>query len=190
MKLNLGCGMNKLKGFVNVDKEPSCKPDRLCDFVHGNLPYKAGTVEEVVLFHTIEHIQKRFHKQILGEVFRVLKPGGTFLVSYPDFEKCAMNWISNHKGQRDFWEKTIYGRQLFPADFHVCAMHTPSFKLMLLESGFETVKTSNEKHNDFNAIVRAVKSTAFVNYETLCEEDMNRTTIVHEKPLRRKASAN
>ena len=31
MKLNYGCGNMKLEGFINIDIEPSVKPDITCD---------------------------------------------------------------------------------------------------------------------------------------------------------------
>ncbi|MEM4605442.1 MAG: hypothetical protein QW103_00170 [Candidatus Pacearchaeota archaeon] len=29
LKLNLGCGTKKLKGFINCDIDPSCNPDKV-----------------------------------------------------------------------------------------------------------------------------------------------------------------
>ena len=61
--LNLGCGANKIPGSVNMDIEPSLEPDVIADFTEP-LPFEAAEFDEVYLFHTIEHVQKKFHQGI------------------------------------------------------------------------------------------------------------------------------
>src|ERR1700685_3625005 len=89
IRLNLGCGSQVIAGYIGIDCEKSAKPDVLLDFTKVPLPYKDCSVEEIVMFHTIEHIPKKFHRFIFQECFRVLKKGGQFLLSYPDFWICA-----------------------------------------------------------------------------------------------------
>src|ERR1017187_8125756 len=101
-RLNLGCGANKIEGFINIDAEPSCKPDVICNFIE-KIPYKTDSVDEVVLFHTIEHINKVYHVKLLQEVWRVLKPGGGLMVSYPEFTTCVENWKTNYRGKKAYW---------------------------------------------------------------------------------------
>ena len=31
MRLNLGCGNSRMDGYLNVDKEAGCKPDKIQD---------------------------------------------------------------------------------------------------------------------------------------------------------------
>lgn len=189
IRLNLGCGANKIPSYINIDVEKSVNPDRVCDFVKEPLPFKTGAVDEVVMFHTIEHIEKRKHRRIFLEINRVLKRGGVMLMSYPEFTKCAENFITNYKGMRSFWEATVFGRQLFPADFHVCAMYTPELLMTLKECGFENVEASSEAVEKHNTVVRAIKTQPFKNYEALCADDMKRTKVVLEKPRRVKVHA-
>src|SRR5712672_3374648 len=120
-KLNLGAGKSSLPGYISLDVEASTRPNRVCDFTKERLPFDINTLNEVVLFHTIEHIEKKYHRFVLSEIHRVLKPDGVAIISYPEFGRCAQNWINNHRGQRDFWEHTIYGLQRYSSDFHVCA---------------------------------------------------------------------
>ncbi len=172
IQLNLGCGENKLEGFTNIDVEKSTKPDMLLNFISKPLPYKTGTVTRVVLFHTIEHICKRFHSKVLLEIHRVLKPTGRLIITYPEFTRCFARWESNANGLKDFWEKTLFGRQLFSSDFHVCIMHTPDFKLKLEECGFNAVKSSPEATQPHNTVITCTKGVPYKNYETLCLEGM------------------
>lgn len=181
LKLNLGCGANKIPGFVNIDIEPSVKPDLVCNFITNRLPYKDSTADEVVLFHTIEHITKPNHPRILNEVWRVLKPTGTFYISYPEFERCVKNWRTNYRGRRDFWEKTIYGRQAYPSDFHVALMHTPDFKLLLTDLGFIDIVSSPELTERFNTILSCKKGQRPLKYEGLLKEYMERFKLVKVK---------
>lgn len=166
-KLNLGCGSEKLPGYINVDIDKNLKPDLVLDFSKYKLPYKDKTVNEVVIFHTIEHIQKRLHKPILGECSRVLKKGGKIYLSYPNFWECAQRWYENKNGHREFWEQTLYGRQAFPSDFHVCAVDPDELKGYLLALGFDGVAHySEDAPNHYNTITVGTKSNdGYLQYE-------------------------
>lgn len=189
LRLNLACGSSKIDGYINIDVEPSCKPDLVRDFVKDGLPYKDNTVAEVLLFHAIEHIQKRLHKQILGEIFRVLRPGGRFLISYPEFLKCVDNWKKNYRGMKDFWEATIHGRQLYPSDYHICIMHTDDFKLVLKECGFGNIEIKPEPSEPFNTMICAVKGTKFIPYEEMLKQDMNSLRIKRDTKRNKRSSS-
>ena len=61
MKLNLGSGRAKIEGYINLDISAECEPDIVHDFRKG-LPYPKETFDEIVMLHTIEHIEKKFHE--------------------------------------------------------------------------------------------------------------------------------
>lgn len=156
MTLNLGCGTAKIKGAVGVDCEFSCRPDLVADVKR--LPFSDSSIEKIYLFHTIEHIFKIHHPEYLFEVWRVLSDRGIFYISYPEFTKCAQNYISNKNGMREFWEKTIYGRQLYPSDTHISLMDTPRFIPILQTCGFVEIESRDEgMGQDFNTIIKARK---------------------------------
>jgi SAM-dependent methyltransferase len=175
IKLNLGSGSSKIEGFVNIDVEPSCKPDLVCNFITDRLPYVDDTVDEVVLFHCIEHIGKRFHRKMLCEIWRVLKPGCMLTISYPEYLKCVQNWKTNFKGQKEFWEATLYGRQLYVSDFHVCIMHTSDFIEVLGDCGFIKPINFSEPIETYNTIVNCFKGNKPPNYEDLIRDQMTPT---------------
>lgn len=178
LKLNLGCATNKLEGYVNIDVEVACKPDLLLNFVAENLPYKTRSVDEILLFHTIEHISKRNHIKLLMECQRVLKVGSQLLVSYPEFLKCVENWKVNKYGIKDKWEQTLYGRQLYPSDYHVCIIHSPDFKLLLHSCGFVDVTYKSEPKEPHNTIMYAARGPETPpSYEHLVKQDMERFII-------------
>jgi len=182
IRLNLGAGSSRIPGYLSVDVESSVKPDVVCNFTKDRLPYKDNEVQEILFFHTIEHIERKYHKFILSEIHRVLRSDGILLISYPEFSEIVQNWLDNKNGQREFWEHTVYGLQRYPSDFHVVAMHTPHFKLLLEELGFRNVGITVEPQETYNTIIKAWKGIPFVNYEKLAATP---TTIVHEKVSRR-----
>lgn len=84
MKLNLGCGYNKLEGYVNVDKDPKCLPDILAD-VEISLPFKDNSIDEIVLNHVLEHLGQttEAYFNVWKEMYRVLKDGAMVLITVP-----------------------------------------------------------------------------------------------------------
>lgn len=172
LRLNLGCGSAKIDDFVNIDVEESCKPDLICDFLRQPLPYEENAVDEVVMFHCIEHIRKVSHTFLLKQIWRVLKPDGRVIFSYPEFLKCVENWKTNAGNQKNFWEATLYGRQLYPSDHHVCIIHTPDFTEILRNIGFKDILTKPEPVEQYNTIVTGVKGPRPYNYEELLRMNM------------------
>jgi predicted SAM-dependent methyltransferase len=133
LKLNIGCGETKIEGFVNVDctENVIVKPDLVHDIRHKPLPYEDGVIDEIWMIHALEHIEFFHWETIFREFARLLKPNGVLLLSYPEFERCAKGFIENTNNQRHFYRHTLYGRQLYPSDYHLVPMHSPEIKDML-----------------------------------------------------------
>jgi len=76
MKLNLGCGLNKRQGFVNVDKWAQCDPDERVDLEVTPWPWATNSVEEVLFNHSLEHIGQvpSVFLGVMQELYRVCKP--------------------------------------------------------------------------------------------------------------------
>lgn len=178
LQLNIGCGTNKLPGFINIDVEPSCKPDLLYDFTQAILPYDEKSIDKITFFHTIEHIRKPLHPRILVDFCRVLKNGGELLISYPNFWECAQNWKSNKNGQRTFWHATMFGRQLYPSDHHVCAMDPVELEQLLRVVGFDQIYHVPENREKYNTITKAIKATVQpIQYEDLLANDRQQVIL-------------
>ena len=176
LRLNLGCGSTKLEGFLGVDSFPDNKPDVLCDFTAGPLPFKDGEVDEVVMFHAIEHIQKKKHSFILNEIRRVLRVGGRLCLTYPNFWECAQRWKNNTEGQRDYWHATLFGRQLYPGDYHVCAMDPIELEILLRDLGFGSVLSRPEPRDVWNSITVAT-AIEVKTYKDLLIDDLQSMQI-------------
>lgn len=166
MKLNLGCGLSKLEGFINIDCDPLLQPDEVRDFSQG-LSQEDDEVDAIVLYHTLEHIPKRNWNGIFGEVYRVLKPSGTFYLSFPEFSECVKRHQENYRGMRDFWEATLYGRQLTPSDFHVAICERERIKRTLVQCGFEIDYCGPEPQQDHNSLIKCHKVPRVTYEETV-----------------------
>lgn len=46
MTLNMGCGHNKMPGWLNVDAFPECNPDVVCDLENLPWPWPNDSVEQ------------------------------------------------------------------------------------------------------------------------------------------------
>jgi len=173
LKLNVGCGEAKLEGFINIDLAARVKPDLICDITKKSLPYKAGTVDEIHFLHCIEHIESKHHSKIILEFFRVLKPGGFLILAYPEFEICVTRYLKNHQGRREFYKDTIFGRQLWPGDFHVCPINSNELRGLLQAMGFTDTKlVYEEAPNDGYAILSARKAKLPPNYANILAKEI------------------
>lgn len=172
LKLNIGCGEMKLEGYTNVDLEETSKPDLVHDIRKGPLPFADGTVDHIQMFHSIEHIEMKFWNLILSDFHRVLKDDGTLFLAYPEFEKCSQYFLENHLGLRDLFRATLYGRQLYPGDYHVVPMVTPELIGILRHLGFHNFKSGPDPDEDWNSIVLCHKGSM-----PLVREDILRKEI-------------
>ena len=87
MKLNLGCGYNKLEGYINVDHDALCKPDIVAD-LEATLPFEDSSVDEIVMFHVLEHLGQdtKTYLSIWKEFYRVLKDQGVIKITVPHWQ--------------------------------------------------------------------------------------------------------
>ena len=108
MKINLGCGESPLDGYINIDsiKNKLTQPDVIANIKLEFLPFKSYECEEICALHVLEHIERDYWSRIFDEFYRLLIPDGVLILAYPEFERCAHNFITNFKGARDFWRMT------------------------------------------------------------------------------------
>lgn len=82
MKLHIGCGFNMKQDYINIDSDPILKPDIVRDIERG-LPFSDHTVEEIVIEHTLEHVNPKMIHFVMFEFWRVLKHNGLLKVVVP-----------------------------------------------------------------------------------------------------------
>lgn len=74
MKLNLGCGFDKKKGYINCDISKEVKPDKIIDLEKTPLPFKDNSVDEILAYDVLEHINNFI--SLMHDLRRICKKGG------------------------------------------------------------------------------------------------------------------
>jgi SAM-dependent methyltransferase len=85
MKLNLGCGQNRLEGYVNADREAAVQPDVVMDLESFPWPFEDGSVDEVVANHVLEHVGRdpQVFIRIMQELYRICRGGAMLFIAVP-----------------------------------------------------------------------------------------------------------
>lgn len=92
-RIDLGCGGNKQKGFIGVDKRDLPGVDIVMNLEEFPwLPIPDSSCELVVCSHFIEHLKPWLTIDFMNEVWRILEVGGDFALSLP------------YAGSRGFWQ--------------------------------------------------------------------------------------
>lgn len=115
IKLNIGCGGNPLKDYINIDQDsleqirkryPEKKFENnliLKNHDIFNLPYDDSTVDEIKSDSLIEHLNFKQEKKFFNEIKRVIKVGGRIEISTPDFEMTVKQWLAAKDDWKDFF---------------------------------------------------------------------------------------
>jgi predicted SAM-dependent methyltransferase len=134
MKLNLGCGLDKRSGYLNVDCRPQVRPDRVADM--RRLPWVAdNSVEEIAARDVLEHVGWREIPGVLREWARVLEPGGRLVLQLPNLCYLADRYL--HRRDTGEFVRWIYGDQDYPENQHRSGFDEESLRRALAQVGFE-----------------------------------------------------
>jgi len=115
MKLNLGCGLTLLKGFINIDLE---YPDNIDFFIAQakgtkfirrditrGLPFSNNSIDEIRAISVLEHLDSDDFLFVMNECWRVLKEETFLIVKVPYWKSDACWRDPTHK--RGFSLNTI-----------------------------------------------------------------------------------
>jgi predicted SAM-dependent methyltransferase len=114
-KLNLGCASRLLEDYINIDMDsieeikkryPNITIDEKQEFLQADildLPFGNNSVDEVRADAFLEHLSFKEESIIFAEIYRVLKPGGLFRFSVPDFEDAIKKWLAAEDNWKDFY---------------------------------------------------------------------------------------
>lgn len=85
LKLNMGCGLNKKNGYVNVDKFVECQPDIQMDLDVLPWEFEDNSVDEVLFNHSLEHIGANSDTflGIMKELYRIARSGAILQINVP-----------------------------------------------------------------------------------------------------------
>jgi predicted SAM-dependent methyltransferase len=163
VRLNMGCGLDLKKGYINVDLQDIKNDDPSITFIKsdcGNLSFiRDRTIDEVYANQLLEHIHPLNIKEILYEWRRVLKIGGILRIVFPDFEKVIEDYgkCKNLETVKEFMSFLVLNyvvldttqqqdkvRDIFP---HKSLMTTRFLTILLESEGFGVLNV-NEQYQD------------------------------------------
>jgi predicted SAM-dependent methyltransferase len=83
LRLNLGCGMNRLDGYLNVDRHG--EPDLRHDLEVTPWPWPDDSASEILLKHVLEHLGRDpiVYLEIMKELYRVCEDGAAIRIIVP-----------------------------------------------------------------------------------------------------------
>jgi SAM-dependent methyltransferase len=97
-RLNWGCGTRNVpEGWVNSDIKAAPGIQVVCDITEG-LPLEDSSFDYVVSIHALPELAYEDLRGALGELWRVLEPGGTLRLALPDMEKAIRAYLDRDAG--------------------------------------------------------------------------------------------
>jgi predicted SAM-dependent methyltransferase len=193
IRLNLGCGGRPLPGYINIDMDtleelkvryPTEKfPEGIEVYQYDifNLPFSDDSVAEIRADSLLEHLSFLEERKLFYEVKRVLRPGGIFVFSVPDFEDTVELWLKAKDDWKDFFRNdpeaiaqqhwfgqysystenrwgyltaSIFGPQNSEGQFHKNCYTVPKIRAILHRLDFEEPEISNYRwKNDRNLMI-------------------------------------
>ena len=120
-KLHLGCGVNFLQGWVNVDLArggPNVKHFDLCK----RFPYNDNTTSFIFNEHLLEHFDEVDGYNFMVECYRVLHKGGCLRISIPNVES-LINHIIKYYNTDEFPKQELPGVTIKNARNHCQALN-------------------------------------------------------------------
>jgi len=113
--LNCGSGQRPFSApWINIDAQAKWKPDVVADCA--SLPFYAdGSCDMIVMHHVLEHFGCGEGQGMLREARRLLRPGGSLIITVPDLRALAQAWLM-HKLDTQIYVTNLYGA--FMGDDH------------------------------------------------------------------------
>lgn len=126
MRLNLGSGNQLLAGYVNVDLH--CPAE-----IQGDIrELKFQNVQEVVMYHLLEHLGVFESVPVLARIRGWMKLGAPITVEVPDMAAIMAN-------PGPAWVTDIYGAQSHEGEYHKSGFTADTLASALGAAGFSDV---------------------------------------------------
>ncbi len=135
--LHIGAGDNYLPGWVNIDLDATFLPDVQAEALA--LPFKAGVFDNVCMSHVIEHLPYRTLPAVLSGVYRVMRPGGVFILETPDIEGSFEAFLQGDVHERKRMLSFIFGLDM-PGMKHEMLLPGALLQMETETAGFEVIE--------------------------------------------------
>jgi predicted SAM-dependent methyltransferase len=97
VRLNWGCGPRAAPGWINSDLVPGPGVDLPCDIRDG-LPLPDCSCDYIAAIHALQDLPFVDLDRALGELMRVLKPGGVLRLGLPDLDRAIAAYLRGDGG--------------------------------------------------------------------------------------------
>ena len=98
MKLNIGCGRDIKKGYINLDKYDIPGVNVVHDIEKGKFPFNDNTFNEIYCCHILEHLHTfEDFIHVMEEIHRTVKKTGIVIIKVPHASTC-FRLTSHHLG--------------------------------------------------------------------------------------------
>jgi len=154
VRLHLGCGVQRLPGYVNIDCKKTKATDLICDI--RRLPHKDNSVDTIESYHVFEHFPVCLHANIdsvwgdkyaslitiLKEWRRVLKRGGNLAIEMPDLDGVIKEYLAADEKRKEELLIAIYGsyRNDDNMDTHQWGANEERLRYIFKQAGFRDIK--------------------------------------------------
>lgn len=136
LRLNLGCGLDVRKDYVNIDLFSENPEVVIMDVRKLDLP--DNSVDEILASDILEHFSHRATESLLKEWVRVMKPGAELIIRCPSLRLQVLAYL-NGVWDADIASYMIFGGQTNPGDYHCNAFDEKSIKLHLNKAGLQVL---------------------------------------------------
>lgn len=147
LRLHLGCGENKFKGYVNIDFSPSehsiqtnLGADIFANLITVNFPKQ--TVKEIRSHHVFEHFDRQTALALLCKWYQWLEIDGLLIIETPDFEtniKMLVNPRYSYQ-QKQSILRHLSGSHEASWAIHCDGWYKDKFHRVLTALGFEEIR--------------------------------------------------
>ncbi|MDE2071264.1 MAG: methyltransferase domain-containing protein [Patescibacteria group bacterium] len=177
MKVEVGCGKKRREGYECYDVRDLPGVDHICKA--DELPFPAGSVDEVYSRHLIEHLTLKEFLKTLTEWSRVLKVGGVVYIICPNLlwhlkqilegSHESLYQKESGKNARYWGFGSLFGWQQDEYDVHKFGYYFELLRDILSESGFEDIENLTNQpdsleHAPWHLEVRATKKAPAKEY--------------------------
>lgn len=88
MKLNIGCGTDIRKGYINIDCVKNKGIDKILNLNKIPYPFEESSVDEILAKDILEHLEDA--KAVVEELWRIAKPNAMIYIRVPHYTShCA-----------------------------------------------------------------------------------------------------
>lgn len=152
MKINLGCGAEYKKNYLNIDAYDKTVADKIMDAT--DLKIDDNQAEEILALQLIEHLGIIGGIHCLSECFRVLKPKGVLIIETPDLIESFKQFLNGDRETRKNLLPWIYGVNM-QGMLHKICFPDDLLKEILVDIGFENIKIECYQKVEYRPILKA-----------------------------------